>query len=254
MRNFFARQNRLSILYLLTGSLLASCASYKQNIMFKVPEDHVVKQQVDNAERNYAIRKNDVLQLQVYTNAGERLVDPESILNSERPVAVATTPPSYLVGIDGKVKFPMLDTIKVEGLTMRQAEAFLQDQYSKFYKDPFVSLKFMNKRVVVLGAPGGQVIPLVDENVRLTEVLALAKGVANDAKAHNIRVLRGPEVFVVDFSTYEGYIKNNMIIQPGDIVYVEPVRKPFSEGLRDYAMVISMLTSLTTLVVVINGL
>jgi polysaccharide biosynthesis/export protein len=105
--------------------------------------------------------------------------------------------------------------------------------------------------VIVLGGPGGQVIPLVNENTRLTEVLALAKGIGNDSRAHNIRVLRQEKVFLVDFSTFDGYLKNNMIVEPGDIVYVEPIRRPFLEGLRDYGAVISLVTSIGAIVVVI---
>ena len=115
-------------------------------------------------------------------------------------------------------------------------------------------LQYTNKRVIVLGAPGGQVIPLTNENIRLVEVLALAKGFNNDAKSHNIRVLRGDQVFVADLSTFDGYVKNNIPIQPGDIVYVEPIRKPLTEGLRDYGPILSIITTLTTLIVVIFGL
>jgi polysaccharide biosynthesis/export protein len=142
--------------------------------------------------------------------------------------------------------------LNLEGLTLVKAEEILQKEYSKFYEDPFVLLKFTNKRVVVLGAPGGQVIPLVNENIKLTEVLALAKGIATDAKANNIRILRGNTVFVADFSTFDGYVNDNITMQPGDIIYVEPVRRPFSEGLREYGPFISILTSIATLIIVIN--
>jgi polysaccharide export outer membrane protein len=102
-----------------------------------------------------------------------------------------------------------------------------------------------------LGAPGGQVIPLANENTHLVEILALAKGLGNDAKAQNIRILRGDQVFVADLSTVEGYFKNNLLIESGDIVYVEPVRKPLTEGIRDYGPILSIVTTLTTLIVVI---
>jgi polysaccharide export outer membrane protein len=254
LRHFFVSRNLIPVLSLVIGSLLASCASYKQNIMFKVPEGAVLKAKVETAEQNYTIQRNDALQLNVYTNDGERLIDPEAVLSQERPIAAEPAPPQYIVGVDGKVKFPMVGDVMIEGLTIRQAEGFLQDAYAKFYKVPFVRLKYVNKRVIVLGAPEGLVVPLVDENVRLTEVLALSKAVIKDSKAHNIRVLRGEEVFVADLSTIEGYLKNNMIIQPGDIVYVEPVRRPFSEGVREYLPLVSMLTSLTTLIVVLTTL
>lgn len=223
--------------------------------MFKVPEGFNLKQQVNVAEKNYLIQKNDYLEVLVYTNKGEKIIDPavqpggrENTQNSSGVM------PTYLIDAKGVSKFPMIGEVKLEGLTIRQAEEVLQQAYSKFYEEAFVVLKYTNKRVVVLGAPGGQVIPLANENIRLVEVLALAKGINNDAKAHNIRILRGDTVFVADLSTFEGYIKNNIPIHPGDVVYVEPIRKPLTEGLRDYGPILSIITTLTTLVVVIYGL
>ncbi|HEY5746847.1 MAG TPA: polysaccharide biosynthesis/export family protein [Chryseolinea sp.] len=224
--------------------------------MFKVPEGTVLKQQTEAAEKNYVIQINDQLQLEVYTNNGERLIDPDRKLSPDSPDQNVTeeTEPTYLVDVNGVSKFPMVGSTKVVGLTMRQAEEILQQAYAVYYQQPFVKLKYTNKRVVVLGAPGGQVIPLANENMHLVEVLALAKGVANDAKAQNIRVLRGKEVFVADLSTFDGYLKNNIAMEPGDVVYVEPVRRPFTEGFRDYGAVISVITSLTTLLVVLLNL
>jgi polysaccharide export outer membrane protein len=82
----------------------------------------------------------------------------------------------------------------------------------------------------------------------------LAKGLPADSKAHNIRILRGDTVFVADMSTIEGYTKHNIIMENGDVVYVEPVRRPFVEGIRDYGPAITLLTSISTLVIVIVGL
>ena len=215
-------------------------------------DGQAVKKYVEAAEKNYSVQKNDLLQLEVYTNQGERLIDPEAFLEKARPDASsADTPQTYLVDTHGITKFPLISEIKLEGLTIRQAEAILQKEYAKFYQEPYVILKYVNKRVTVLGAPGGQVIPLTNENVRLTEVLALAKGLSNDAKAYNIRVIRGDTLYIADLSTFEGYTKNNMIIEPGDVVYVEPIRRPFSEGLRDYGPLVSVITSLSTLIVII---
>ena len=221
-----------------------------------MPEGYEVKQLVELAERNYVIQKNDYLQLEVYTNKGERLIDPDLELTKElnNQNLNAKPIPNYLVDIKGVAKFPMVGEIKVEGLTIRLAEEVLQKTYESYYKDSFVILKYTNKRVIVLGAPGGQVIPLINENVHLVEVLALAKGIDNLAKAQNVRVLRGDHVLVADLSTIDGYLKNNILIEHGDIVYVEPIRRPVSEAFRDFLPVLTVLTSLTTLIVVIVGL
>jgi len=223
--------------------------------MFQLPEGFQLKQQIDTAEKNYVIQKYDYLELEMFTNKGEKIIDPQSPSpagQSNGNTVVAR--PNYIVDANGVSKFPMIGEVKLEGLTIRQAEDLLQEAYSKYYEDAYAVLRYTNKRVIVLGAPGGQVIPLVNENTRLVEVLALAKGLTNDAKSQNIRVLRGDQIFVADLSTFDGYVKNNIPIHPGDVVYVEPVRRPFTESLRDYGPILTIVTTLTTLVVVIIGL
>jgi polysaccharide export outer membrane protein len=211
--------------------------------MFQANNTQAVQAQVQKTEKNYVIQKNDRLELEVYTNQGERLIDPNNFISKEGAEGAVQKQVvnTYLVDQEGLVKLPMVGTINLEGLTIRQAEDILQKEYLKFYKETFVVLKFTNKRVVVLGAPGG-------------EVLALAKGINNDAKAFNIRVMRGETLFIADLTTFEGYKKNDILIEPGDIVYVEPIRRPLLESLRDYGPVISIITSMTTLLVVLTQL
>lgn len=248
--------NRTILVLFFISMLAASCASYKQNIMFKVPDQAVIKQQVEEAHRNYVIQVNDYLKLAVYTNGGERIIDPDLELYKELPTqtGVVRPDPSYLVDVNGAVKFPKLGELTLKDLTIREAEALLQKEYTKLYTDPFVTLQYINKRVVLLGASGGAVIPLTNENVTLVEILALGKEIDNEWMAHNIRVLRGEEFYLVDFSTIEGYRKGNMIMQPGDIVYVEPVIRPVSEAVQDYGPLFSIAISMTTLIVVLIGL
>ncbi len=250
------KQLRGILFLLLPGLLLISCASYKQNILFTYDDQTQLKQHAAQAEKNYIIQPNDLLKLRVYTNKGELIIDPNYSLLREIPSQTTQIrpDPSYLVDVNGVVKFPMIGELKVAGLTIRQAEDLLQKSYSEFYTWPFVNLTFTNKRVIVLGLPMSKVIPLENENTTLVEAIALAGGLDRDSKAHNIRVLRGNEFFIADLSTLEGYTRTNMILQPGDIVYIEPVRRPVSEALRDYIGLISLVTSLTTLVVVLSTL
>lgn len=224
--------------------------------MFKTGEDTKIEQYTKEAERNYVIQKNDYLSLDVFTNDGERIIDPDYKLLKDLPTQAGVLRPqfNYLVNSEGMTKFPLIGLIKIEGMRLIEAETIVQKEYARFYEKPFVQLSYKNKRVIVLGATGGQVIPLANENMTLVEILALAKGLPNDAKAHNIRILRGDQAFVADLSTIEGFTKGNMLVAHGDVIYIEPVRRPFVEGLRDYGPVLTLLTSLTTLVVVIIGL
>lgn len=235
-------------------AMLAGCASYKQNIMFKTGDNFTsepVKTSVLKAEQNYVIQKNDFLGIEIYSNNGEKLIDPNPELSQSRQGQLQEREVTqYLVDLNGLVKFPMIGELKVEGLTLRQAELILQKEYEKFFKTPFIVLKFTNKRVIILGEPGGQVVPLMNENMTLAEVLGLAKGVGITGKAHNIRVLRKDKVYMIDFSTVQGYTSGNMIVESGDVVYVEPVRRPLAEGFRDYGIILTFLVSVTTLITI----
>lgn len=248
----------MRIPYLLLIIFMTSCASYKQNIMFKSTETasaEKLKKEALGTEKNLQIAKNDRLKIKVYSNGGERLIDTNPELSKVNPNVQSTeeNEPTYLIDLNGVIKLPLVNEINLEGLTLKQAEDVLQKEYTKYFKDPFVKLSFVNKRVIVLGALGGQVIPLEDENITLVEVLGLAKGINNDSKVQNMRLIRGDNVYEVDFSTIDGFRNGNMLIQSGDVVYVEPVRRPFSEALRDYSGIISMLVALATLITVISS-
>lgn len=234
--------------------LTFSCSSYKQNLMFKTPENFQsgkISPESINAITDYQIQKNDLLTVEVFSNNGERIIDPNPELTNTKTPTGERDKITYLVTTNGNAKLPLINEVKLEGLTLRQAEVLVQTEYAKYFKDPYVVMHFVNKRAVLLGATGGQVIPLDNQNMRLTEVLALGKGLDNNAQAQNIRVLRNDEVYLIDLSTIEGYKEGDILIQPGDIIYVEPIRRPFTEAIRENGSIISIVVSLASLVVII---
>jgi polysaccharide export outer membrane protein len=211
------------------------------------------------AERNYKIQINDKLDIRVYTNEGERIIDPDYVLQEEiRNSNVEREKVQYYVEKDGMVKIPMIGPVRLVDLTIREAESLLEEKFSGFYKEPYVVVKFTNKRVIVLGKLGGQVIPLENEDMSLIEVLALAGGLEEDSKAQNIRLIRGdlknPEVQIIDLSTIEGMMKADLKIYSGDIIYVEPVVRGFAQGTREFLPIVSVLASLVAIIVAIQAL
>jgi polysaccharide export outer membrane protein len=211
------------------------------------------------AERNYKIQINDQLDIRVFTNEGERIIDPDYVLQGEiKNSNIRREEVSYFVGKDGMVKIPMIGSVKLTDLTTREAEMRLEKEFSKFYKNPYVVIKFKNKRVIVLGHPGGQVINMENEDMTLLEVMALAGGLPEDSKVHNIRLIRGdlqnPEVQIIDLSSIEGMMKADLKIYSGDIIYIEPVVRGFSKGARDILPLVSILASTIAIIVAIQAL
>lgn len=243
-----------------------SCSTYRQNIMFRTEGDlniDKVRASLAEAEKNYIIQPNDYLDVRVYTNRGERILDPNGeILRSLSAGNIMQNQleekPRFLVQNDGIVKLPMVDYVKVSGLSLLQADSVLQVLFTKFYKDVFVITKVLNNRIIVLGSPGGKVIPMTNDNMNLIEVLALAGGIDKTGKAHNIRLIRGdlqnPSVQIIDLTTMAGMKKAALNVEPNDIVYVEPIRRVFLEALGDYLPVFTALTSVLTTYIVIKDI
>ena len=262
---------------------------------------------VNRTARNYLIQPNDFLEVRVNTNRGERILDPNGELQFGQPsgalpsrsAGAAASPSSgggnaraavgqravgqtagsatagseFLVQADGTVVLPLVNRVKVSGLSLLQADSVLQVRYNEYYKESFVTTRVTNNRVFMLGATGGQVITLANDNMNLIEVLALAGGLdgggqgggggANSGfyryggKASNIRIIRGdlknPRIQQVDLTTLEGMRRANLQMEPNDIIYVEPVHRPVLESLTDAAPIISFASLiLTTTLVIIN--
>ncbi|MEM9857182.1 MAG: polysaccharide biosynthesis/export family protein [Bacteroidota bacterium] len=220
--------------------------------MFVPSDSSVYSKMASTVEANYVIKPNDRLELQVYTQNGERIIDPEFEL-AENAQNIENLRPrlEYIVQKNGQVKLPMVGTLSLSNLTLNEAEQYLQKKYEEFYTQPFVNLRFINKRVIVLGNSTGQVVPLQDENTKVSEILALTQSIDNNAKSQEIRLIRNDEMFKVDFSTLEGYLQSDYIVQSGDILYVEPIRRPFNEFFRDNGPIISIVTSILSLIIVI---
>ena len=245
--------------------LLTSCGSYRQNIMFKTETDVIpenIAAAVYEAEKNYVIQKNDFITVEVFTNGGERIIDPDFELLKEigfqNNQGLLRPNPNYLIQQDGNAKLPMIGMVQLDGLNLQNAELIIQEKYAEYYENPFVITRYVNKRVIVLGDMGGQVIPLANENTSLLEVLALSGGLTNDGKAQNLRLIRGPlnnpEVYKIDLSTVSGMTRTIKKVLPGDIVYVEPVRRPVPESVRDLAPIVSLITSGVALIIALNNL
>lgn len=275
--------------------LLSSCATsqyYRQRTMFQLTKgaDGVIdtaklRRVVNRTDRNYHIHANDILSVQVFTNRGERLIDPNGELQFGSPSQVAaplTTGAGgshvgrgagavpggtqFVVQADGTVRLPLVDRVSLQGLTLIQADSVLQLRYNEYYKESFVKTAVANNRVIILGAPGGQVIPLTNDNMNLLEVLALAGGVDGGGgggngiaryggRITNIRIIRGdlknPQVQFINLSTLEGMRRGNLQVEPNDIIYIEPIRRPLLDVLADASPVFTATSALLSVLSVI---
>lgn len=233
-----------------------SCAPLNPSIMFKTPKDFKYDTPSDTVNLEYKIAPNDVVGFRLFTNNGFKLID----ISNENQVQFQNLNSglNYLVEFDGFVNLPIIGRLKVSGLTLREAEFFLEEKYSEIYIDPFILLDVSNRRVTIFPGNGGngRVITLQNNNVTLLEALAQAGGIRETGRANRVKLIRGdlsdPEVYLIDLSTIEGISQANVILQANDIIYVEPVGITRRQVISEIAPILSLLTSILTLYIVLD--
>lgn len=220
---------------------------------------------------NYIISKGDYIEFQIFTNKGEVLVDPTSEFSKQVAGGANATSVSsrikYLVRSNGCVDLPILGPTKVDSLTNHQCDSLLAQLYSKYYLEPYIITRVLDRKVFVLGmgasmgsggnqgggggGAGARAIVLERENISLVELLAIAGGPAIYSHANKIRVIRGdlknPLIMTFDLTHWDSFQKSELTILPNDIVYIEPGRRRTFDFLRDFATVTAFASTLVTI-------
>jgi polysaccharide biosynthesis/export protein len=224
----------------------SSCRVLNPEQMLRTPPDYpyTSPQELTDTDQ-YRLAANNELSFRLFTNDGERLIDPIDPMGGQ----MVRTQMTYTIEFDGTVKFPVLGRVQVSGLTLRDAEKMLEDRFSAFYNRPFVQLRVINNRVIIF--PGGRggtstVITLENSNTTLFEALARSGGIA-DGKAHRVKLIRGapenPEVFLIDLSTIDGVHHAGLVLQANDIIYVQPRDRVPQRILENVAPYLSLITT-----------
>jgi polysaccharide biosynthesis/export protein len=216
---------KLIILFPIVLMCFSSCKIFRSNLMLRTNKDYAYDKLTDSLSvQDYRLSPNDQIQYRVVTNDGFKLVDLANQLNT-----VFRNDLDAQVESDGTVKLPMLGHVPVEGLTIREAETLLEEKYSDVYVKPFVTIKVINKRVIVFPGSGGsaKVLPLSNTNTSVLEAIALSGGITDDGKAYKVKLIRNyrtkkPQVFLMDLSKIEGLAAGNTKVLANDIIYVEP--------------------------------
>jgi polysaccharide export outer membrane protein len=178
---------------------------------------------------DYVIGPGDRFTFYFSTNNGERIISGMSGVNGSDGQIFnrnVQNVQDYLVRRDGTAELPVLGIIKVQGFTTIELEDTLTQLLSKNYINPFVQIRLSNQRIIIFPGRGqAQVVNLSNVNTTLLEVIALAGGLSNDARANSIKLIRKNknkrEIYKIDLSTINGLKQAEMIVQSNDYIYVD---------------------------------
>jgi polysaccharide export outer membrane protein len=221
--------------------------------MFKIPKgDNFQYDSIPmKPTEDYVIGPGDRFTFYFSTNNGERIISGMSGVNGTDGQIFNRNMQNvqdYLVRRDGTAELPVLGIIKVRGFTTIELEDTLTELLSKNYINPFVQIRLSNQRIIIFPGRGqAQVVNLSNVNTTLLEVIALAGGLSNDARANSIKLIRKNknkrEIYKIDLSTINGLKQAEMIVQSNDYIYVDFKPRLASSFLTEVTPWLSVLTT-----------
>ena len=175
---------------------------------------------VDNSTivENIAFRVGDVAVVQSYTDE--------------------TISSSYTVDGRGDINFPLIGRKRVLGLTALELQDDLIQSYgTNYFQNPSISVRLDSKvlgKIVIDGAVGKPGVFEVTNSIVITEAIALAGGLDEDANSYDIIVLRAEEgkrkPYSVDYEAVRLGEQSDPIILPSDFIYVQKADETFGYG------------------------
>jgi polysaccharide export outer membrane protein len=133
---------------------------------------------------------------------------------------------SYSVDDSGYIYFPILGKIIVKDLTLDGVTNKLKDLLSEYFNQPSVLVKFVNKKITILGEvrqPGS--FSYTKDRINIFEALSLAGDITVHGNRKDIYLIRTVNDSIVkskiDLTKDEILFNKNYYLQTNDIVYVQ---------------------------------
>ncbi|MGI4886567.1 MAG: polysaccharide biosynthesis/export family protein [Janthinobacterium lividum] len=192
--------------------------------------------EVANARPAYLLQPGDVLSIRVQS------VQPalSDIFNVQGPQAFSGDPGTlYLTGypVDeaGSVNLPTVGRLKVQGLTLTQAQMMLEQKVGAYVRDANVLVKLLSFKITVLGEvrlPGRYFV--YNPQATVLEALGLAGDLTEFGNRQNVKLVRqtakGSEVVLLDLTDPKLLQSPYYYLLPNDALYVEPLKARTARG------------------------
>lgn len=230
-----------SLIILFFVCLLASCSSSKTSLSYfenlKEYQDGVLA----SGDFNVKIIPDDELFITVTSmvpeaTAGYNIPLSNPATRGNLQTYTQATQQTYIVDKQGDIKFPILGTIHVAGMSTLELAKYLTDKIALDVDDPFVRVELINFRVNVMGEvnrPGAKMVNR--ERYSILDALADAGDLTAYGERNNVLLIRevdGKKEFH-RFNLNDASILTSpyFYLQQNDVLYVEPnqIRKDNAE-------------------------
>jgi polysaccharide export outer membrane protein len=212
---------------------MSSCVPYKNVVLLQETDEGTY--QSNYIAEEYRVKKNDLLQIGLKTfetNTQDFIIGSQTTAfnNSQ---SGAGNPQlffnGYSVDNEGMIDLPMLGKFEVLNKTIEQISSELEVKLSEYVKFSKVTVTLSNFRINVLGevkTPGVQYV--YDNQYSLFQALSNAGDLTEFGSRKKVRLFRqtenGTKSIWFDLTKVESLNSQYFYLQPGDMIYIEPVK------------------------------
>ena len=133
---------------------------------------------------------------------------------------------------DGKIELPLVGAIRIGGLTAEELQKLLREKLVRYVADPEITInvrRFSGRRVAIIGEVRSPGFYDYRDRMRLLDLVSMAGGLTENAKASKVNVLRPglgkDESFTVNMkSILQGRLDRDVPLVAGDTIYVRKQR------------------------------
>jgi polysaccharide export outer membrane protein len=211
----------------------------------------------ENRKFEYRIQVNDVLSIRVLglDEQTHRYFNVENANGMAAMSDAAMYVNGFSVDKNGNVQLPQVGKVKLQGLTVGEAQDLLQRKINEYFTTATVILKMVNWRVSVLGAvPRAGTYTVYNNQLTLMDALAMAGGPDEFADKSHVTLLRqsdrGVQALYVDVSNTALLSSEYYYLLPNDVVYVPAMRA--RSGRLNMEVYMILLTTISTIALVFN--
>ena len=251
------------IVFVLLVLLFASgCTSRKDIVyLYNRPDGYAPIEYQKKAVEN-RLKPGDVIYVRILS-LNKEITDLFNLDNAGNRTNITSETSINLQGFSinpgGYIRLPIIDSIKVEGLTVFEAESEIQKKVNEYFLNATVIVKLLNAKISVLGEvnrPGNFFV--YRNQLSVFEALAMAGDVNQFADKKRILVIRTAgeknKTYRIDLTDENIMNSEAFYLLPDDIVIVEPLRlKAFRLNNPTISLAFSAVSTLILTLTYINN-
>lgn len=135
---------------------------------------------------------------------------------------------TYIVRTDGKIEYPLIGTVVIEGKTIYALTKELRERLAEYIVNPLITIniaKIGSTRVFVLGEVRNAGLHELTKSHRALDAIGAANGFTDKAAKKKVYLIRNGQEDNIQFLNFNAFLKKgdmsqNPILHEGDCLYL----------------------------------